>query len=101
MKDIHKLGGYKAFFSGIVPYGFNFLFNHVSYFGSVDEEYEDENGFYWLIFSFMLWNPLNIMIVRMQCLDFPHRKFRNALIDMIKHDRHRMLYAGLVPIFVG
>lgn len=51
--------------------------------------------------SLAMWNPLNIMIVRMQCLDYPYRKFRKALWDMITVDRHRMLYRGFLPIFMG
>ena len=44
---------------------------------------------------------MNILIVRMQCAEFPYRKFRSAMIDMIKHDRLSMFYKGLVPIFGG
>eukprot|EP00347_Sterkiella_histriomuscorum_P019673 403340724 len=100
-KDIHRLQGFRGYLFGLTPYMTNFLFNHLEIFGNSDEEWNHETGWYWFILTIGVWNPLNIMIVRMQCLDYPHRKFRNALKDMIMHDKHRMFYRGLTPVFMG
>lgn len=85
----------------MTPYVGNFLFNHLEVFGTSDKEYEHEKGYYWFMFTLAMWNPLNILIVRMQCLDYPHRKFRKALWDMVTVDKHRMFYRGFVPVFMG
>lgn len=37
----------------------------------------------------------------MQCVEFPIKKMRYALADMIKNDSFRMFYRGLFPIFTG
>ena len=100
-RDIYKLKGMRAFTYGLVPYSLNYITNHMEFFGSTDDEYNDDFGFYWFMCSIMLWNPLNILIVRMQSIDYPYRRFRDALWDMLKVDGHKMFYAGLFPILIG
>ncbi|CDW89502.1 UNKNOWN [Stylonychia lemnae] len=99
--NMYKLRGIGAYFAGFVPYSINFFFNNVEFQYKADEEVNHPLANYYLISTIALWNPINIMIVRMQCLDYPIRKFRGALWDMIKHDKHRMLYSGIAPIFAG
>ena len=93
--------GPMAFFYGLTPYVVNHLLNNIEPFGDPDQEFADPKGQYWFYLTIFLWNPLNILIVRMQCIEFPHRKFRKALIDMIKNDRISMFYRGLFPIFTA
>lgn len=90
-----------AFFKGLSPYLLNYIFNNLEIFGDPDHEIVDKRGKYWFYFTILLWNPLNILVVRMQCVEFPHPKLRHAVLDMLKHDSYRMFYKGLVPIFTG
>jgi hypothetical protein len=101
LRDIKGLFGWRALFFGLTPYTINNFTNNVEFFESTDAEFEHKYGFYWFLFTVALWNPLNILTVRMQCVDFPIRKFRHALWDMIKHDRLSMFYRGLFPVFAG
>ena len=78
-----KFGAF-AFFKGLTPYLINHLLHNVEIFGNPDSEYADPRGKYWFYFTMLLWNPLNILVVRMQCLDYPHSKFRHAVVDMFK-----------------
>ena len=86
-KDIKKLHGLRGFYLGLSPYLLNYGLNNIEFFGNSDEELEHPLGKYWFGFSIALWNPVNMLIVRMQCLDYEHRKLRHAVRDMIKHDR--------------
>lgn len=90
-----------AFFNGLLPYTFNHVLNNWEIFGDPDQEYDDPRGKYWFYFTVMLWNPLNILIVRMQCVEFEHRKFRKAMADMVKNDGIKMFYKGFFAIFTG
>jgi len=95
------LHGPLALFSGLVPYTLNHLLNNSEIFGDPDAEYTDPKGKYWFYLTVGLWNPLNILVVRMQCVEFPIRKFHQAAWDMIKNDSYRMFYRGLLPLFTG
>jgi hypothetical protein len=37
----------------------------------------------------------------MQSIDYPIRKFRHSMMDMIKHDSFRCIYRGFVPLLAG
>jgi hypothetical protein len=37
----------------------------------------------------------------MQSIDYPMRKFRHSMMDMIKHDNFRCIYRGFVPLLIG
>ena len=87
-------------FSGLLAYSANHVLNNWEVFGDPDAEYEDARGKYWFWFSVSLWNPLNLLIVRKQCLEFP-LSLRQAIVDMVKNDRHRMFYRGFLPLFTG
>mmetsp|Transcript_34727 Transcript_34727/g.53311 ORF Transcript_34727/g.53311 Transcript_34727/m.53311 type:complete len:113 (+) Transcript_34727:791-1129(+) len=51
---------------------------------------------------YSITNVLNILTVRLQNADYYHRKnFFGAVKDMIKVDRHRMFYKGLLPLLVA
>jgi hypothetical protein len=100
-QQITRLHGPLALFYGITPYALNHLLNNNEIFGDPDEEYADPRGKYWFYFTVGLWNPFNILIVRMQCVEFPIRKLHKAAWDMIKNDSYRMFYKGLLPIFTG
>ena len=66
----------------------------------------------WVIFSMLMGkklfysigesmciNALNILIVRMQNVDYVNKKsIKGALKDLVMVDRHRMFYRGLLPI---
>lgn len=101
LKDVYRLRGLKGYFFGIVPYSLNYFMNNVQFFGNADEEFNDPQGYKWFVLTMLLWNPINILIVRMQSLEFSHRQFRKALLDMIRVDRFRMFYTGFFPIFYG
>jgi hypothetical protein len=92
-RQILRMHGPLAFFGGITPYLINHLFNNLEIFGDPDSEYADPRGYYWYYFTVFFWNPLNIMIVRMQCVEFPIKSFRAAWLDMF--------YRGFFPIFTG
>lgn len=64
-KDIRKLRGFKGYYYGLVPYTLNYFLNHAEFFGNADEEYNDKYGYYWFMLTLALWNPINILIVRM------------------------------------
>jgi hypothetical protein len=50
----------------------------------------------------LMWNPLNILVVRMQCVEYPHRQsLFKAAGDMIRKDRLRMFYRGYFPNFTA
>lgn len=98
---ITRLYGPAAFFNGITAYTINHVLNNWEIFGDPDAEFKDENGQYWFYCTILLWNPLNILIVRMQCLEFPYKKLRYAFTDMVKNDGYRMFYRGLFPIFTA
>ena len=50
------------------------------------------------MYSLMVGNAINILIVRMQNIEYEHYgSFRGTLKDMIVKDKHRMFYRGLVP----
>lgn len=91
----------RGYFYGLVPYTLNFLCSNTSFYGEPDVEITHRIGKYWFFISLLLWNPLNILIVRMQNIDYPLRKFRHAFADMLKHEPIRMFYKGLVPIMMG
>ena len=86
--------------SGLFAYSTNFILNNWELFGDPDAEYEDPRGKYWFYLTVGLWNPLNILVVRTQCVEFPMR-FSRALADMVKVDGLRMFYRGFFPIFTG
>lgn len=45
---------------------------------------------------------LNIMVTRMQCIDFPFRNsMRKTFHDMVRHDGIKCLYMGLLPVLLG
>ena len=79
----------------------NYFFNNVELFGSTDEEYEHPIGRYWFYFSVAFSNPVNLLVVRMQSVDFEHRRLHRAAWDMIKNDRISMFYRGLFPVFMA
>ena len=46
----------------------------------------------------MLMNVSNLVVIRMQNVDYAHnRSIRKSMVDLVKMDRHRMFYKGLVP----
>ena len=98
LRDIKSIYGAKALFFGISPALISYINNNLQIYGDLEEEYNSKWGYYWFYLSVFLWNPLSILIVRMQCVDFPYRKLSDAFVDMLKHDRHRMFYTGLIPI---
>ena len=50
----------------------------------------------------MLYNIPNILTVRLQNVDYRVEKgLRGALMDLIKVDKHRMFYKGLIPICIA
>ena len=50
----------------------------------------------------MKFNVINILCVRMQNIDYKNnRNIGGAIVDMVKFDRFRMFYKGLVPITVA
>lgn len=101
-QHIYRMHGPLAFFSGITPYLANHLLNNLELFGDPDEEFADARGKYWFYFTMLFWNPLNIMIVRMQCVEFPYKRdFRGAWMDMVKNDGYKMFYKGFFAIFTG
>ena len=52
--------------------------------------------------SSMVLNAINIIIVRMQNVDYRHNKsLYKAVRDLFYVDKHRMFYRGLVPISVA
>ena len=95
------MGGPLAFFGGFTAYSANYLCNNLEVFGDADHEFSDKVGRYWFYLSVMLWNPLNTLIVRMQCVEFSLKRLHRAVIDLVRHDKHRMFYRGLFPIFTG
>jgi hypothetical protein len=98
IKDIYRLRGIKAFFYGLFPYTLNFVFANTNI--KIDPPMiKSEIGL--IAMSLLTYNPLNILIVRMQCLEYPHRKLRNALTDMIIRDRLSMFYRGFLSIICG
>ena len=101
LRTMYRIQGVRAFFLGLVPYSITAFINHTEYFSSQDGEVGDDVGNFWFFFGLLMWNPLNILCVRMQCVDFPHKKLRHAVKDMIKKDRLSLLYKGMVPIFLG
>ncbi|TNV76418.1 hypothetical protein FGO68_gene363 [Halteria grandinella] len=100
-RHIYRMHGPLAFFSGIVPYATNHVLNNLEIFGDTDSQYADPMGKKWLYFTLLFSNPLNIMIVRMQCVEFPLRSLRAAWVDMVKNDGLKMFYKGLFPTFTG
>ena len=50
----------------------------------------------------MILNAANIVIVRMQNVDYRNRKsLLNSIADLVRIDKHRMFYRGLMPISLG
>ena len=46
----------------------------------------------------MILNAWNVLIVRMQNIDYEHHKsLRRAVFDLVRNDKHRALYKGMVP----
>ena len=64
-RHIQKIYGASAFLNGLTAYTINHLLNNTEFFGDPDQEYADSKGQYWFYFTMLLWNPLNILIVRM------------------------------------
>ena len=90
-------------FAGFGAVWLNFLFQNVSYFGKdIDEESVHPIGKYFTQASLILINPLQILITRLQWMDYPmrHRMLR-TMIDMVVKDRFQMFYRGLVPTLNG
>lgn len=58
-----------------------------------------QEGWLQMLKHMSISNALNIMVVRMQNVDYPHnRSFRKTFKELILHDRFSMFYKGLVPI---
>jgi hypothetical protein len=54
------------------------------------------------ISSMMVHNAVNIVVNRMQNVDYPHRKsFLKTLKDLVVVDKHRMFYKGLLPVTIA
>lgn len=50
----------------------------------------------------MVVNACNVLIVRMQNIDYEHHKsLRRAVVDILRNDKHRALYKGLLPQIFG
>ena len=79
-----------ALLSGLTPYMANNIVNNIELFGDTDQEFKDIRGKYWFYMSVALWNPLNILVVRMQCVEFPIKKLRHAVVDRVKNESYRM-----------
>ena len=65
LRHIQRIYGISAVFNGFTAYTINNLLNNTEFFGDPDQEFADPKGQYWFYFTMLLWNPLNILIVRM------------------------------------
>ena len=76
MKDIYRLQGIRGYFLGLIPYTLAYFNSNLNL--NIEPKASSvkilENSL--LVTSLLLYNPLNILTVRMQCIEFKERKLR-------------------------
>ena len=106
MKDfgnIVKNVGFKGLYMGVSGQALTYALLSVRYFGpTADVEWEHPIGRYLVLMTIPLFNPLQMLLARMQWIGNPNSfSMRKTFTDMLKHEKLAIFYRGLLPASVA
>ena len=103
---MYQIGGRRALYAGFVPTQLWLLLGTTNCSLKVEGD-ENKSLVHFMVnnnavLNLMLFGPGTILMIRMQCIDFPYRnQFLKSTFDMVKNDGIRMFYRGIPVILVG